>query len=105
MAEKFWQGMFAWIGSPWFDFFPLVGWSRGIITFVSHENIWISLGFIGVYLLSFLIIVQLVLTHAGYYYEDVLESTQSNEEVKEKAKGKQKLPNLPEVSTSIKNWN
>ena len=89
MAEKFWQGMFGWIGSPWFDFFPLVGWSRGIITFVSHENVWISMGFIGVYLLSFLIIVQLVLTHAGYYYEDVLDSTQSNEEVKEKAKGKQ----------------
>lgn len=89
MAEKFWQGMFGWIGSSWFDFFPLVGWSRGIITFVSHENVWISMGFIGVYLLSFLIIVQLVLTHAGYYYEDVLDSTQSNEEVKEKAKGKQ----------------
>jgi hypothetical protein len=53
MAEKFWQGMFAWIGSPWFDFFPLVGWSRGIITFLSHENIWISLGFIAAYLLSF----------------------------------------------------
>jgi hypothetical protein len=89
MAEKFWQGMFAWIGSPWFDFFPLVGWSRGIITYLSHESIWISLGFVSVYVLSFLIIVQLVLTHAGYYYEDVLDSTQSNEEVKEKAKGKQ----------------
>src|SRR5690606_22060129 len=30
MAEIFWQGMFAWISSPWFDFFPIVGWSRGI---------------------------------------------------------------------------
>lgn len=88
MAEKFWQGMFAWIGSPWFDFFPLVGWSRGILSFVSHGNIWISLGFSAAYVVSFLLILFLVIAHAGAYYEDVLESTKSNEEVKEKAKGK-----------------
>ena len=88
MAEKFWQGMFAWIGSKWFDFFPLVGWSRGIITYLGHENIWIAFGFIAVYVLSFLLILNLVIVHSGYYYEDVLESTKSNEEVKEKVKGK-----------------
>jgi len=88
MADKFWQGMFAWIGSSWFDFFPLVGWSRGILTYLGHENIWIALGFITVYFLSFTLIVQVVLSNAGYYYEDVLESTKSNEEIKEKAKGK-----------------
>lgn len=88
MAEKFWQGMFAWIGSKWFDFFPLVGWSRGIITYLGHENIWIAFGFIAVYLLTFLLILNLVIVHSGYYYEDVLESTKSNEEVKEKVKGK-----------------
>ncbi len=88
MAEKFWMGMFAWIGSPWFDFFPLVGWSRGIITFLGHESIWIAGGFILVYILTFTLIVQVVLYNAGYYYEDVLEATKSNEEIKEKAKGK-----------------
>ncbi|MFD2202587.1 putative ABC exporter domain-containing protein [Shivajiella indica] len=88
MAEKFWQGMFSWIGSPWFDFFPLVGWSRGILTYLAHENLGIAIGFISAYFLSFILIVQVVLSNAGYYYEDVLESTKSNEEIKEKAKGK-----------------
>jgi hypothetical protein len=88
MAEKFWQGMFAWIGSPWFDFFPLVGWSRGILSFVSHGNVWIPLGFSLAYIISFFLILFLVIAHAGAYYEDVLESTKSNEEVKEKAMGK-----------------
>lgn len=89
MTEKFWQGMFAWIGSPWFDFFPLVGWSRAIITYLGHENIWIVAGFISIYLLTFGLIVQQVITHAGHYYEDVLESTKSKEEVKEKARKSQ----------------
>jgi hypothetical protein len=88
MAEKFWMGMFAWIGGKWFDFFPLVGWSRTIFTYISHENLWLSLGFIAIYIITFLIILKLVLIHSGYYYEDVLESTKSNEEVKEKVKGK-----------------
>ncbi|MBW3468736.1 putative ABC exporter domain-containing protein [Arthrospiribacter ruber] len=88
-AEKFWQGMFAWIGSPWFDFFPLVGWSRAIITYLGHESIWTVLGFISVYFLSFLLIVQQVISHSGHYYEDVLESTKSNEELKEKARKSQ----------------
>ena len=89
MAEKFWMGMFAWISSPWFDFFPLVGWSRGILTYLSHESLWISGGFMAVYLLTFILIVQLVIYNAGYYYEDVLEATKSNEETKEKVQGKQ----------------
>lgn len=88
MAEKFWQGMFLWIASPWFDFFPLIGWSRGILMFVGHQNIWIVIGFIFAYALTFFMILKLVLVHSGYYYEDVLDSTQSNEEVKEKVKGK-----------------
>ncbi|MFD2037118.1 putative ABC exporter domain-containing protein [Belliella marina] len=88
LAEKFWQGMFLWIASPWFDFFPLVGWSRAILMFAGHQNIWIVAGFVAVYAITFFIILKLVLVHSGYYYEDVLESTQSKEEVKEKAKGK-----------------
>ncbi len=87
MAEKFWQGMFAWIGGKWFDFFPLVGWSRAIMSYLAHENIWISLGFIAVYIIAFFLVLTLVLVHSGHYYEDVLESTKSNEEVKEKIKG------------------
>src|SRR5690606_21373235 len=43
MAERFWQGMFAWITSPWFDFFPIVGWSRGIGTFILHQNAILSI--------------------------------------------------------------
>ncbi|MDN3205680.1 putative ABC exporter domain-containing protein [Algoriphagus sediminis] len=88
MAEKFWQGMFSWIASPWFDFFPLVGWSRGIIGYLSHQNLWISLGFLGIYGLAYFSVVKLVLEYSGFYYEDVLEATKTNEEKIEKVRGK-----------------
>ncbi|MGY6520991.1 MAG: putative ABC exporter domain-containing protein [Mongoliitalea sp.] len=89
MAEEFWKGMFLWIGSPWFDFFPLVGWSRAITTYLLHENLWMVGGFVSSYILLFLIIVNQVIYHSGYYYEDVLESTKSNEQVKEQAQKQQ----------------
>lgn len=88
IAESFYEGIFSWIASPWFDLFPLVGWSRGIITYVAHENSWKVLGLIGSYGLSYGLILSMVLRHSGHYYEDVLESTQSQEETKEKIKGK-----------------
>ncbi len=30
MAEKFWQGMFSWVSSPWFDLFPFVVGVEGL---------------------------------------------------------------------------
>ena len=91
MAEKFWQGMFAWITSPWFDFFPIVGWSRGIASYLVHGNAIISIGFILLYGVSYFVILKLVIRFAGYYYEDVLEATKSNEEKLEKVKGKKQV--------------
>lgn len=91
MAEKFWQGMFAWISSPWFDFFPLVGWSRGIGSYLFHENMVISIAFIVLYGIAFFVILKLVINFAWYYYEDVLEATKSNEEKLEKVKGKKQV--------------
>lgn len=88
MAEKFWQGMFAWISADWFSLFPLVGWSRGIFGYLYHGNLWISLGFIIAYIVMFLGVLKLVLVHSDEYYEDVLETTQSNEDKKEKIKNK-----------------
>ncbi|MFC3878748.1 putative ABC exporter domain-containing protein [Algoriphagus namhaensis] len=88
MAEKFWQGMFSWIASPWFDFFPLVGWSRGILSYLSHQNAVLSLAFIGIYGVAYFVVLKLVLQYSGYYYEDVLEATKSNEEKLEKVRGK-----------------
>lgn len=88
LADKFWQGMFAWISSPWFDFFPIVGWSRGIISYLSHSNVILSLGFIVLYGVAYFIVLKLVIRFAGYYYEDVLEATKSNEEKIEKVRGK-----------------
>ncbi|TDQ16595.1 putative ABC exporter [Algoriphagus boseongensis] len=90
-AEKFWQGMFSWIASPWFDLFPLVGWSRGIMSFAVHQNWVISLGFIGLYGLTIFTVIKLVIQYSGYYYEDVLEVTKSNEEKLEKARGKKEI--------------
>lgn len=91
MAEKFWQGMFSWVASPWFDLFPLVGWSRGILGFISHENSLLALSFIGLYGLTYFAVVKLVIRFAGYYYEDVLEATKTNEDKLEKAQGKQEI--------------
>jgi hypothetical protein len=91
MAEKFWQGMFAWISSPWFNFFPIVGWSRGIGSYLSHENAILSIGFIALYGISYFVILKMVIRFAGYYYEDVLEATKSNEDKLEKVKGKQEV--------------
>jgi hypothetical protein len=91
MAEKFWQGMFSWIASPWFNLFPLVGWSRGIMSFVSHGNVLLSVAFIGLYGLTYFTVVKLVIQYAGYYYEDVLEATKSNEDKLDKVRGKQEV--------------
>lgn len=91
MAEKFWQGMFAWISSSWFDLFPIVGWSRGIGGYLFHGNAVISIGFILLYGISYFVILKLVIRFAGYYYEDVLEATKSNEEKLEKVKGKKQV--------------
>lgn len=88
MAEKFWQGMFSWIASPWFDLFPLVGWSRGIMGYLSHENALLSTAFIGLYAVAYYVVVKLVIRFAGYYYEEVLDATKSNEEKLEKVRGK-----------------
>ncbi|KEO74469.1 putative ABC exporter domain-containing protein [Anditalea andensis] len=88
LADKFWQGMFAWISADWFSLFPLVGWSRGIFGYLYHRNFWISLCFMLPYLVLFFIVLKLVLVHSDEYYEDVLETTQSNEEKKDKIKQK-----------------
>lgn len=88
-AERFMDGAFAWIGASWFDYFPFVGWSRGILMYLGHEN-WVKLlVLILAYIASYTLIVKMVLTHAGMYYEDVLESTQAKEDIRQKAKGKQ----------------
>jgi hypothetical protein len=91
MAEKFWQGMFSWIASPWFDLFPFVGWSRGIMSYASHGNGLLSLAFAGLYGLTYFAVVKLVIHYAGYYYEDVLEATKTNEDKLDKARGKQEV--------------
>ncbi|WP_194777616.1 putative ABC exporter domain-containing protein [Pararhodonellum marinum] len=114
MAEKFWQGMFVWISSSAFDFFPIVGWSRALVTYVSHENLGYAMLFMGLYGLLYYVVVKSVVYHAGYYYEDVLESTKSNEDKQEKLKGKQQVSesqfslntkkalNLPDFGTGAK---
>lgn len=91
MAEKFWQGMSSWIASPWFDLFPFVGWSRGIMSYASHGNALLSVSFIALYGLTYFAVVKLVIQYAGYYYEDVLEATKTNEDKLDKARGKQEV--------------
>ena len=91
MAEEFWQGMFSWIASPWFDLFPVVGWSRGMMGYFVNQNLILSSSFLFLYGLTYFSVVKLVIRYAGYYYEDVLESTKSNEEKLEKALGKREV--------------
>lgn len=91
MGEKFWQGMFAWIASPWFDYFPLVGWSRGVIGYLFHKNLLLSTSFLLLYGLTYFVILKLVIKFSGFYYEDVFDATKSNEEMQEKVKGKKEI--------------
>lgn len=91
LAEKFWQGMFAWVASPWFDLFPLVGWSRGIMGYATHGNLVLALAYVAMYGLAYFTVVKLVIQFSGYYYEDVLEATKSNEDKLEKARGKKEI--------------
>ena len=91
MAPVFYEGMFAWISSPWFDLFPVVGWSRGMMSYFVTGNWLLSLGYLLLYCLTYFAVVKLVIQFSGHYYEDVLESTQSNEDQLEKAKGKKEV--------------
>jgi hypothetical protein len=53
---------------------------------------WIlSTCFLLLYILTYFTIVKLVIRFSGYYYEDVLDATQSNEDRLEKAKGKKEV--------------
>jgi hypothetical protein len=90
-APVFYEGMFAWISSPWFDLFPVVGWSRGMMSYFVTGNWLLSLSYLLLYGLSYFAVVKLVIQYAGHYYEDVLDSTQSNEDRLEKAKGKKEV--------------
>ncbi|MFN5331850.1 MAG: putative ABC exporter domain-containing protein [Bacteroidota bacterium] len=91
MAEKFWEGMFAWVASPWFDLVPIVGWSKGMMSYFFTGNWILSTCFLMLYVLTYFTIVKLVIRFSGYYYEDVLDATQSNEDRLEKAKGKKEV--------------
>ena len=74
MADKFWQGMFAWIGSPWFDFFPIVGWSRGIMSFWVHSNWILSSAFVVLYGLSYFVVLKLVIQFSSIFCAHILKS-------------------------------
>ena len=87
LAPKFWEGMFAWITSPWFDLFPVVGWSRGMMSYFLNGNLMVSSSFLLLFGLTYYAVVKLVIQYSGHYYEDVLDATQNNEDRLEKAKG------------------
>lgn len=91
MATEFWQGMFSWIASPWFNLVPFVGWSRGMMSYFVNGNEILAFSFLILYGLSYFIVLKLIIKYSGYYYEDVLESTKSNEEKLEKASGKREI--------------
>ena len=87
LAPKFWEGMFVWITSPWFDLFPVVGWSRGMMSYFLNGNLMVSSSYLLLFGLTYYAVVKLVIQYSGHYYEDVLDATQNNEDRLEKAKG------------------
>lgn len=91
MAPNFWTGMFTWITSPWFDLFPVVGWSRGMMAYFLYGNWVLSTTYLVLYGITYLAVVNLVIQFSGHYYEDVLDATQTNEDRLEKAKGKREV--------------
>ena len=91
MAPVFWKGMFSWIASPWFDLFPIVGWSRGMMVYFLNGNWILSTTYLVLYAVTYFAVVKLVIQFSGHYYEDVLDATQTNEDRLEKAKGKREV--------------
>ena len=91
MAPVFWEGMFAWITSPWFHLFPVVGWSRGMMAYFLNGNWVLSTTYLVLYGITYFAVVKLVIQFSGHYYEDVLDATQTNEDRLEKAKGKREV--------------
>lgn len=91
MAPVFWKGMFSWITSPWFDLFPVVGWSRGMMAYFLNGNWVLSTTYLLLYGITYFAVVKLVIQFSGHYYEDVLDATQTNEDRLEKAKGKREI--------------
>ncbi len=87
LAPVFWEGMFSWISSPWFNLFPVVGWSRGMMAYFVEGNLILSTTYLMLYGITYYAVVKLVIQYSGHYYEDVLEATQNNEDRLEKAKG------------------
>jgi len=87
LAPVFWEGMFAWIISPWFDLFPVVGWSRGMMSYFLNGNLILSSTYLLLFGITYYVVVKLVIQYSGHYYEDVLDATQNNEDRLEKAKG------------------
>jgi len=87
MAPVFWKGMFSWITSPWFNLFPVVGWSRGMMSYFLEGNWILSTAYLLLYGITYYAVVKLVIQYSGHYYEDVLDATQNNEDRLEKAKG------------------
>ena len=78
LAPVFWEGMFAWISSPWFNLFPVVGWSRGMMAYFLDGNWILSTTYLLLYGITYYAVVKLVIQYSGHYYEDVLEATQNN---------------------------
>lgn len=91
MSPVFWKGMFSWIYSPWFDLFPVVGWSRGMMGYFLHGNWVLSATYLVLYGITYFAVVKLVIQFSGHYYEDVLDATQTNEDRLEKARGKREV--------------
>lgn len=56
--------------------------------YLSHQNALLSIAFIGLYGVAYYVVLKLVIQLAGYYYEEVLDATKSNEEKLEKVRGK-----------------
>ena len=91
LAPVFWEGMFAWITSPWFDLFPVVGWSRGMMSYFLNGNLILSSTYLLLFGITYYAVVKLVIQYSGHYYEDVLDATQNNEDRLEKAKGTKEI--------------
>ena len=68
LAPKFWEGMFAWITSPWFDLFPVVGWSRGMMSYFLNGNLMVSSSYLLLFGLTYYAVVKLVIQYSGHYY-------------------------------------
>ncbi|MCC5920636.1 MAG: putative ABC exporter domain-containing protein [Cyclobacteriaceae bacterium] len=101
LNDEPWKGAIQWISADGFNYFPIVGWARGIGLSFYYLNTGQTLFLILLFVIFLGMTIAAILRYADDYYEDVLDSTAENEELQERIR-KNKRKSEADVSLNSK---